>query len=244
MNDLASGGHFVIKFSQKFWPLGLLLTVSACGMPPIVSAVSYAIEGASYAASGKSMTDHALSAAADSDCAMFRIVKGEEICRNDAPTEQGTLLAMADTTEPDSTLVRAEERSSQAPVLYSFGPTAKPGPSGWQIANGAGISDAGAEEARENADNLIAPGQIIPAREGSQVGADASDVLNIPAGIELFALVQDDGTLELFAYDNSRSLEKDKLILVASIEGYADNPTIFSGVSRNDQFIDIQDLIV
>ena len=226
------------------WPLGLMLSVSACGMPPIVSAVSYAIEWLSYAASGKSVTDHALSAAADSDCAMFRIVKGEEICRDEAPSEAGTLLAMANSTEPDGTLASGNATPTPAPVLYSFGTNGASGSSGWQIADGAGISADRPENAGEDPDNLIAPGQVIPVREDTQLGANADQVLHMPAGVELFALVQDDGTLELFAYDDSRSQEADKLVLVASIAGFAEDPTLFSGISRNDRFIDIQDLIV
>ena len=243
MNDCIRGAGRDRIF-KEIVALGLLLSVSACGMPPVVSAVSYAIEGASYAASGKSVTDHALSAAADRDCAMFRIVKGEEICREDAPETQDTLLAMTDSTEPDSTLITVENAEVRAPVLYSFGTTASPRTSAWQIADGAGISSAPEENADGDSDNLIAPVQVISVREDEQTGSNADQVMNIPAGIELFALVQDDGTLELFAYDDSRSQATEKLVLVASIAGFADNPSVFSGVSRNDEFVDIQDLIV
>lgn len=225
----------------KFWPLGLFLAVSACGLPPIVSAVSYAIEGASYAASGKSMTDHALSAAADRDCAMFRIVKGEEICRDAEFPSEGTALAMVGSTEPGSTLSPAERGDARAPVLYSFGAS---GATGWQIADGAEVSVTGGAEAVTGPDTLIDPERGISVPEKPASARNAKQVLRIGPGIELFALVQENGTLELFAYDSTQSREQDKLVLVASIEGYAEDPSVFQGISGNDGFIQVEDLIV
>ncbi|HEY9078472.1 hypothetical protein [Magnetovibrio sp.] len=49
-------------------------------MPPALQAASFALDGLSYAATGKSMTDHALSAVANRDCAMTRALNGEAIC--------------------------------------------------------------------------------------------------------------------------------------------------------------------
>lgn len=143
---------------------------------------------------------------------MFRIVKGEEICR-DAPPAAETMLAMTDTTEPDNTLEPNENSEIRGPVLYSF-------------------AAAGA------------PGRTIALRDGAPVVAGTDRILTLPAGIELFALVQDDGTLELFAYDGAQPREQDKLVLVASIVGYADDPSVFSGINRSDGFVDIADLIV
>jgi hypothetical protein len=61
----------------------LALILSACGVvPPVISLVSYAADGLSYLSSGKSLTDHALSAAAERDCAVLRLFTTGEICRD------------------------------------------------------------------------------------------------------------------------------------------------------------------
>ena len=61
--------------------------LSGCGLPPAVAIASYASDGVSYIATGKSVTDHGLSAATGRDCALFRIIKGKPIC-GDAPTQR------------------------------------------------------------------------------------------------------------------------------------------------------------
>lgn len=58
--------------------LGCLL--GGCTVSPAVDAVSWTFDGFTYFLTGKSMTDHAVSAAAGKDCAMTRVVKGETAC--------------------------------------------------------------------------------------------------------------------------------------------------------------------
>lgn len=59
-----------------------LIAMSGCAAIPIgLSAVANAGEGLSLGASGKSVTDHALSQATDMDCSVLRIFGGEWICR-------------------------------------------------------------------------------------------------------------------------------------------------------------------
>ena len=48
--------------------------VGGCSLPASVSAVSWAIDGASYVATNKSLTDHGLSFVAGQDCALHRFV--------------------------------------------------------------------------------------------------------------------------------------------------------------------------
>jgi len=66
----------------------LILTngVSGCivALPPAVQAASFALDGLSFATTGKTVTDHALSAVAEQDCAMSRALNGEAICTKDA----------------------------------------------------------------------------------------------------------------------------------------------------------------
>ena len=60
--------------------IGLPLLLGGCGLPPALSAASWALDGISYLASGKSVTDHAISEVAQQDCALFRVVQGRELC--------------------------------------------------------------------------------------------------------------------------------------------------------------------
>ena len=68
----------------------LLLALNGCAalaIPPAFSIMSYAVDGFSYLASGKSLTDHAISDAAGRDCATWRIIKGKAICRDFTPKQ-------------------------------------------------------------------------------------------------------------------------------------------------------------
>lgn len=57
--------------------------VAGCApiLPPAVMIVSQAIDGISYITTGKSGTDHILSAALEEDCAIHRIVTGGAVCQ-------------------------------------------------------------------------------------------------------------------------------------------------------------------
>jgi sporulation related protein len=62
------------------------ILLSGCAIPPAITIASYVLDGVSYAATGKSVSDHGISAVAGRDCATFRILKGENPCRGE-PTE-------------------------------------------------------------------------------------------------------------------------------------------------------------
>jgi len=61
--------------------VSLALLTGACGAPLAVSAVSYGSDGAMLAATDKTGTDHLASMVSKKDCAMWRALKGREICR-------------------------------------------------------------------------------------------------------------------------------------------------------------------
>lgn len=68
----------------------LLVVLSGCGglaIPPGLTIASYAVDGASYLGSGKSMTDHMLSDWTGRDCATWRIIKSRPICHDFTPEE-------------------------------------------------------------------------------------------------------------------------------------------------------------
>jgi hypothetical protein len=48
---------------------------------------SYAADGVSYVATGKSVSDHGISEVTGRDCALWRVIKGRAICK-DEPTER------------------------------------------------------------------------------------------------------------------------------------------------------------
>ena len=81
--------------------LAVPLIATGCGIPPAVSIASYAIDGVALVASGKTIKDHALSAAVGQDCSMFRVVSGEPICSDyePSPAAAAALAAMPQSEE-------------------------------------------------------------------------------------------------------------------------------------------------
>ena len=60
---------------------GLPLLTSACGAPVAVAVASYGADGISLVETGKSTTDHLASMASKKDCAFWRVLRGETVCR-------------------------------------------------------------------------------------------------------------------------------------------------------------------
>ena len=72
---------------QRYLWVVMPALLSGCGLPPAVVIASYAADGVSYIGTGKSVTDHGISAAVGRDCALLRIIKGKAICK-DEPTQR------------------------------------------------------------------------------------------------------------------------------------------------------------
>lgn len=75
------------KFALRIAVLAVAAPIlSGCivALPPAVQAASLALDGISFAATGKTVSDHALSAVTEQDCAMSRALSGENICTQDA----------------------------------------------------------------------------------------------------------------------------------------------------------------
>jgi hypothetical protein len=84
----------------------LLCLLGGCTISPTVDAFSWTVDGVSYILTGKSMTDHAVSAAAGKDCAMTRFVKGEVACvPNDEDVTGDRLVFQFDSTTWSETRV-------------------------------------------------------------------------------------------------------------------------------------------
>jgi hypothetical protein len=66
---------------RRFVPLMAVTLLGGCGVvPPVVGIASYALDGVSLLASGKTLSDHALSVAVRRDCALLRIAVNREVC--------------------------------------------------------------------------------------------------------------------------------------------------------------------
>ncbi len=79
--------------------------LSGCTVPATVTVASWALDGFSYVATKKSLTDHGLSYAAGMDCALYRIITTGRICHEyaDEPT------ALAQAGDGEEVLAREEQ---------------------------------------------------------------------------------------------------------------------------------------
>lgn len=66
---------------RRFVPLMAMTLLGGCAaIPPAVSIASYALDGISLLASGRTVSDHMLSAAAAQDCKLLRMAQNLEVC--------------------------------------------------------------------------------------------------------------------------------------------------------------------
>ncbi len=91
--SLIYGRNVVKVLSFCLFPLLL----SGCVVPPAMSLASLMLDGMSYASTGKSVTDHAISEFAAADCALWYGFAEGQFCRDDLAAESvGTLIAASD----------------------------------------------------------------------------------------------------------------------------------------------------
>jgi hypothetical protein len=89
---------------QRHW-FSVLVCASVAGgaagcapiLPPAVMIASQAIDGISYITTGKSGTDHILSAALEEDCALHRVVTGGAVCQAEIAGDVATASLPEDT---------------------------------------------------------------------------------------------------------------------------------------------------
>ena len=79
-------------WAKRAAPLVLCsVLLGACAMPMPLRVASWALDGIAYLTTEKSVTDHGISLVAQQDCALWRGVTGEQICRS----EDGTAIVLA-----------------------------------------------------------------------------------------------------------------------------------------------------
>ena len=93
--------------------LPALLLLQACALPVPLQIAAWIADGVSFFTTEKSISDHGLSAVTEKDCAMWRGLKGEDVCRDDA--ESPVLLAEGETV-PETVTPKATPSAGQATV--------------------------------------------------------------------------------------------------------------------------------
>ena len=73
----------------------VLASLCGCAIPPALTIASLAVNAMSYAATGKSITDHGLSAMVGEDCALWRVVADRKICQENQAEPAGPAVAKA-----------------------------------------------------------------------------------------------------------------------------------------------------
>lgn len=75
-----------------------LMLLAGCETAALVPLAAYTADGLSYVSSGKGLADHAISAATDRDCALYRLAQGGGLCALEESLKQAPALAMAEPT--------------------------------------------------------------------------------------------------------------------------------------------------
>lgn len=103
---------------RAFATVIIMMTLSGCLVSVPIAVAKVAIDGVSYIATGKSTTDHALSGLSGQDCALHRVLAGNDVC-----TEQSS--AVAD-QQDNSTAVALAPVSPESVTQASVSPVPYP----------------------------------------------------------------------------------------------------------------------
>ncbi len=182
----------------------LAVWLAGCGLPPALAIISSAADGISFIATGKSFPDIALSAMTDKDCAVYRIITNNEICRDTIGDRH-----------PAKAIVSADRVAAFAAL----------------------------DEPAEGFYMLRYGDQVVTASVADRATGHAL-LEGFAGGTELFALVQDDGTLEVFAHDPARADDRSNMRLIMRMPGYATEPESFRTLLLNGTSFAVEDIIV
>ncbi len=67
----------------KVFPIFIFLLLGGCALPLPLQIASWVVDGASYIATDKSITDHGISMVMNRDCSLLRIISRGEICSDE-----------------------------------------------------------------------------------------------------------------------------------------------------------------
>ncbi len=100
------------------------VALSGCGIPPVISVASLALDFASYGATGKTVADHGLSAVLQKDCVLLRGLDGQ-VCVAEGSAEATTKPPREAETRGSRRLALLEEESNRPTVHYLVGSDAR-----------------------------------------------------------------------------------------------------------------------
>ena len=84
--------------------------LGGCFFPATVQVASLIADGISLVTTDKTLTDHGLSAITSKDCAVWRVVNGEDVCRDIAPDEGPVLVEnLSPPAAPNAALVDTDD---------------------------------------------------------------------------------------------------------------------------------------
>ncbi len=106
--------------------LALPILLNARALPASFSIASLAIDGISYATSGKSVSDHAISAVANEGCAMWRALQARPICRDrEVPaTMVAAAPAAGGSTAPEIAITETHDEFEVTAAAFAAAPAA------------------------------------------------------------------------------------------------------------------------
>ena len=100
------------------------VSLSGCGLPPIISVASLVLDFASYGSTGKTVKDHGLSAVLQKDCALLRGLDGQ-VCVAEGSAEAATRPPREAETRASLRIALLEEESNRATAYRSTGSDAR-----------------------------------------------------------------------------------------------------------------------
>lgn len=215
--------------------LSLVLLLGGCAESAFTIA-SLAVSGVSYITTGKDVSDHALSAMVGQDCAMLRVVQDKPICHDyEREPDRGTAVALAaiPMPHPNERPGAAIDISSLDIVIPSKGVPVTDGGS-WQPVPAI---------ATHAMPYMIQAGSAPTTISMDWLEASSAYLQGFGPGAEPFALVQEDGTLEVFIHRRAAD-GGDKTELVFRVIGYSRNAGSFIGLTVGNRFHRIADIIV
>jgi hypothetical protein len=138
---VGAGGHVAKQgnyFMRWLSLAALTILLSGCALPPAITIASLVADVASYASTGKTVTDHGISMVLQKDCALLRGLNGEICLEPDSARTARELEARNVRYEyPDDTnrpmFVRAPADPADefaATLAFATDPEVTPGPAG------------------------------------------------------------------------------------------------------------------
>jgi hypothetical protein len=97
------------------------MLLSGCAMPMPFQIASWALDGISYIVTEKSVTDHGISIVAQKDCALLRVVQGDDICSTYDDSGKIAIAKIGDADSADE--IKLKGVGGETANIAAFAPT-------------------------------------------------------------------------------------------------------------------------